>query len=61
MALTAAPGFEESCTILLYDGVNAFNSIYRHRFLPALAEIVSSVVPTHPTCTPENPQNSRLH
>ena len=28
-----------------YDGANAFNSIYRHRFLPALAEIVPSVVP----------------
>ena len=45
MALTAALGFEEGCTILSYDGANAFNSIYRHRFLPALAEIVSSVVP----------------
>ena len=45
MALTATLGFEEGCTILSYDGVNAFNSIYRHRFLPALAEIVSSVVP----------------
>ena len=45
MALTAALGFEEGCTILSYDGANAFNSIYRHRFLPALAEIVPSVVP----------------
>ncbi|CAN0398019.1 unnamed protein product, partial [Ascophyllum nodosum] len=36
MALTATLGFEEGCTILSYDGANAFNSIYRHRFLPAL-------------------------
>ena len=45
MALTATLGFEEGCTILLYDGANAFNSTYRHRVLPALAEIVSSVAP----------------
>ena len=44
MAFTATLGFEEGCTILLYDGENAFNSIYRHGFLPALAEIVPSVV-----------------
>ena len=40
MALTATLGFEEGCTILSYNGANAFNSIYYHRFLPALAEIV---------------------
>ena len=45
MAFTATLGFKEGCTILSYDGANAFNSIYRHRFLPALAEIVPSVVP----------------
>ena len=45
MALTAILGFKEGCTILSYDGANAFNSIYHHRFLPALAEIVPSVVP----------------
>ena len=45
MALIATLGFEEGCTIRSYDGANAFSSIYRHRFLPALAEIVSSVVP----------------
>ena len=45
MAFTATLGFEEGCTILSYDGASAFNSIYRHRFLPALAEIVPSVVP----------------
>ena len=39
MALTATLGFEEGCTILSYDGANAFNGIYRHRFLPALTEI----------------------
>ena len=45
MALTGTLGFKESCTILSYDEGTAFNSIYRHRFLPALAEIVPSVVP----------------
>ena len=45
MALRATLGFEEGYTILSYDGANAFNSIYRHRFLPALAEIVPSMVP----------------
>ena len=45
MALSATLGFEEGCTILSYDGANAFNSMYRHRFLPALAKIVPSVVP----------------
>ena len=45
MALTATLGFEEGCTILSYDGANTFNIIYRHRFLPVLAEIVPSVVP----------------
>ena len=45
MASIATLGFEEDCTILSYDGENAFNSIYRHRFLPALAEIVPSMVP----------------
>ena len=45
MALSATRGFEEGGTILLYDGANAFNSINRHRFLPALKEIVLSLVP----------------
>ena len=46
MAFTATLGFEEGCAILSYDdGANAFNSIYCHRFLPVLAEIVPSVVP----------------
>ena len=44
MTLTVPLGFEEVCTILSYDGANAFNSKYCHRFLPALAEIVLSVV-----------------
>ena len=44
MRLTATLGFEEGCTILSYDEAKAFNSICRHRFLPALAEIVPSVV-----------------
>ena len=46
MTLTETLGFEEGCIILSYDGANAPNSIiYRHRFLPALAEIVPSVIP----------------
>ena len=45
MAFTATLSFKEGCTILSYDRANAFNRIYRHRFLPAVAEIVSSVVP----------------
>ena len=63
MAFTATLGFEEACTILSYDGANAFNSIYRHRFLPAVAEMVPSTQwsPTHQTCTHGNPQNSCLH
>ena len=44
MALTATLGFVDGYTIISYDGANAFNSIYCHRFLPALAEIVPSVV-----------------
>ena len=44
MALTATLGFE-GVAILPYDGANALNSICRHRFLPALAEIVPAVVP----------------
>ena len=40
----SSTGFDEGCTILPYDGANAFNSIYRHSFLSALAEIVPSVV-----------------
>ena len=45
--MTAATtlGLEEGCIILSYDGVSTFNSIYRHRFLPSLAGIVSSVTP----------------
>ena len=45
MAYTTTLGFEEGCPILSYDGANAFNNVYRRRFLPALAEIVPSVVP----------------
>ena len=43
-ALTATMGFEEGCTILSYRGAYAFNSMYRHRFLPVLAENVPSPV-----------------
>ena len=45
VALKATLGFEEGCTIVSYDGANAFDNIYHHRFLSALAEIVPSVVP----------------
>ena len=44
LVLTATLGFEEGCTILSYNRTNAFHSIHRHRFLPALAEIVPSVI-----------------
>ena len=44
MALIATLGFEERCIILSYDEANAFNNIQHHRFLPALAEIVLSMV-----------------
>ena len=59
MSFTTTLGFEEGCAILSYDGANAFNSIYRHRFLPALAEIVPSVVPYASNFG--NPPNSCLH
>ena len=45
LELTATLGFEGGRIILSYDRANAINSIYRDRFLPALAEIISSVVP----------------
>ena len=45
MAPTVALGFEEGCTIISHDGANAFYSIHHHRFMPAPAEIVPSVVP----------------
>ena len=44
MAFTTTLCFGEGCTILSYDRGNAFNSIYRHRFLLALAKIVPSLV-----------------
>ena len=44
MAVTVTLGFEECCTILSYNGANAFNSLYCHKFF-ALAKIVPSVVP----------------
>ena len=45
MALIGTLGFEDGCTILSCGGANAFNTICHHWFLPALAEIVPSVVP----------------
>ena len=45
VALTATLGFKEGCTIFSYDGGNAFSRVYCPRFLPALAEVVASVVP----------------
>ena len=44
MALLATLGFEEGCTMVSYGRASASNTIYRHRFLPALAEIVHSGV-----------------
>ena len=51
---------EEGCTILSYDGENTFNSIYRHRFLPALAEIVPSLVPYASNLYAREPPNLLL-
>lgn len=45
MSQTAPLEFDEGCTILMYDGANAFNSISPHRLLSALAKCVHSVVP----------------
>ena len=61
MELTATLGLEEGSTILSSNGANAFNSIYRHRFLPALGEIVPSVVPNASNLYAREPQNSCLH
>ena len=55
MALTATLDFEEGCTIFSYDGAIASNSIYRHRFLLALAEIVPPVVPYASNLYARNP------
>ena len=45
MAAAATLGFQEGSTILTFDGANAFNTLYRHKMLPALAEIVPSLIP----------------
>ena len=45
MALTATLSLEEGCAVLLYDRISAFNSVYRHTFLPELAENVPPLVP----------------
>ena len=42
--------------ILSYDGANAFNNIYSHRFLPVLAEIIPSVVPYGASLHAREPQ-----
>ena len=60
IALSATLGFEEGCTILSYDGADDFISIYRHRFLPALADIVPSVVLFVANLYGRDPQNSGL-
>ena len=61
MVLTATLGFEESCTILSYDGTNVFDSIYRHRFLTALVEIVPSEIPYASNVYAQELRNSWLH
>ena len=55
MALIVPLSFEEGCTILSYDRGNAFNSIYRDRFLPALTEIVPTVIPYAPNLYAREP------
>ena len=61
MVTTATLDLEEGCTILSYDGANAFNSIYRHGFLPALVEIVPSVVPYASNVYARESPHSCLH
>ena len=56
-ALTTTLGSQEGCIILSYDGANTFNSIYRPKFLPALAEIVPSVVSCAANLYPREPPN----
>lgn len=44
MALTVKLAYDEGCTVLSFNGTNASdNSVYRHRSLPAVAEIISPV------------------
>lgn len=45
ITLAVSLGFQENCTILSFDEANALNSIYLHRMLPALVEVV--LVATH--------------
>lgn len=40
MMLVATINFQESNTMLSFDSANSFNSISRHRMLPALAETI---------------------
>ena len=61
MVLTATMGFEEGCTILSCDEANAFNRMYRKRFLPAVAEIASLGVSTQQTRTLGNFQSYCLY
>lgn len=35
MALAAKIAYEEGCTVLSFDGTNAFNSVHRYRLVPA--------------------------
>ena len=60
ITLIATLGFEEGYTIKSYDGANAFNSIYRHMFLPALAKLVPSVVPYAANLYAREPTNYSL-
>lgn len=44
VALTVKLAYDEGCTVLSFDGINVSdNSVYRHRILPAVADIISPV------------------
>ena len=55
MAITVPPGFEEGCTIISYHRVKTLNGICRDRCLPALTEIVPTLVPYAPNLYAREP------
>lgn len=44
MGLAATLSFEDGSATLSFDGQSAFNSMFRHRFLPALTAVISIAV-----------------
>lgn len=43
LALIAELAFTEGCMVLSFDGIIAFNSMYRHSILAAPAEIITPI------------------